>query len=201
MDCSTPGCPIDHQLLELAQTHVHRVSDDIQPSHPLSSPSSPAFNFSQHQWVSFPMSQFFAPGGQSIGASATALVIPMNIQSWFPVGLTDLTLKSLLQCHSMKASILQHSAFFIVQLSHLYTTAGETIALTIQMFVGKVMFLLFSTLSRLIIASAPRSKCLLISWLQILSTVILKPKKIKSVTFPTFPPFIAMKWWDWMSWS
>ena len=194
---STLGFPISWSLLKLISIELVMTSNHLI----LCLPNLLLLLQSFLASGSFPMSWLFTAGGQSIGASASALVIPMNIQSWFPVGLTDLTLKSLLQCHSMKASILQHSAFFIVQLSHLYTTAGETIALTIQMFVGKVMFLLFSTLSRLIIASAPRSKCLLISWLQILSTVILKPKKIKSVTFPTFPPFIAMKWWDWMSWS
>ena len=79
MDYSMPGFPVHHQLPELAQTHVHRVSDAIQPSHPLLSPSPPAFNLSQHQGL-FPMSRLFAAGGQSIEASASALVFPMNIQ-------------------------------------------------------------------------------------------------------------------------
>ena len=92
------------------------------------------------------------------------------------------TLKNLLQHHSSKASILWCSAFFIVQLSHPYMTTGKTIALTRQTFVGKVISLLFNMLSRLVIAFLPRSKHLLISWLQIPSTVILEPKKIKSVT-------------------
>ena len=83
MDCSTPGFPVHHQLLELAQTHVHWVGDVIQPSHPLSSPSAPAFRY-------FPVSQFFVLGGQSIGASASASVLPMNIQDWFPLRLTGL---------------------------------------------------------------------------------------------------------------
>ena len=91
------------------------------------------------------------------------------------------TLKSLLQHHSSKVSVLQHSAFFMVQLAHPYMTIRETIALAIQTFVGKVMSLLFNTLSRLVIAFLPRSKRLLISWLQSPSAVILKPKKIKSV--------------------
>ena len=91
-------------------------------------------------------------------------------------------LSSLLQHHNAKASILQHSAFFMVQLSHPYMTTGKTIALTRQTFVIKVMFLLFNMLSRLVIAFLPRSKCLLISWLQTSSAVILEPKKIKSVT-------------------
>ena len=91
-------------------------------------------------------------------------------------------LKSLLQHHSSKESILWHSAFFIVQLSHLCVTTGKTIALARRTFVGKVMSLLFNMLSRCVIAFLPRSKCLLISWLQSPSAVILEPKKIKSVT-------------------
>ena len=87
IDCITPGFPVLHCLPELAQTHVHRVADAIQPSHSLSSPS-PAFNLSQPALGSFPMSQFFASGGQSPGASAS--VPPMNIQGWFPLGLTGL---------------------------------------------------------------------------------------------------------------
>ena len=88
MDCSTPGFHAHHQLPELFQTHVHRIGDPIQPSHPLSSPFPPAFNPSQNQ--SFPMSQFFTSCGQSIGASASASVLPMNIQDSFPLGLTGL---------------------------------------------------------------------------------------------------------------
>ena len=95
------------------------------------------------------------------------------------------TLKSLLQHHSSKAPILQHSAFFIVQLSHPYMTTGKTIVLTRQSFFGKVMSLLFNMLSRLVIAFLPMSKRLLISWLQSPSAVILEPKKIKSLTVST----------------
>ena len=101
------------------------------------------------------------------------------------------TLKTLLQHHSSKASILQHSAFFIVQLSHLIHDYWKTIALTWQTFLGKVMSLLFNTLSRLVIAFLPRSKCLLISWLQSPSAVILEPKKIKSVTVSIVSPSIC----------
>ena len=86
MDCSTSGFPVFHYLLEFAQTHIHWVSDSIQPSHPLS-PPSPALNLSQHQ--SFPISWLFASGGQSIETSASASVLPVNIQDWFPLGLTD----------------------------------------------------------------------------------------------------------------
>ena len=136
MGCSPSGFPVHHQLPELAQTPVHRVGDAIQPSHPLSSPSPPAFNLSQ-QSGSFPMSLLFPLGGQSIGASASALVLPMNIQGWFPLGLTGLIslqskgVSSLLQHYNLKASILGYSAFFMVQLSHPYKTTGKAIALTI----------------------------------------------------------------------
>jgi len=117
MDCSTPGLPVHHQLLELTQTHVHRVSDAIQPSHPLSSPSPPAFNLSQHQGP-FPMSHFFASGGQSIGVSASASVLPMNIQDWFPLGLTgwiSLQTKGLSRIFSN--TTVQKHQFFGAQLS------------------------------------------------------------------------------------
>ena len=101
------------------------------------------------------------------------------------------TLKSLLQHHSLKASILQHSAFFIVQLSHPYMTTGKTITLTRWNFVGKVISLLFSMLSRLVIAFLPRSKCHLISWLQSPSAVILEPPKIKSLTVSIVSPSVC----------
>ena len=131
---------------------------------------------------SFQMSQFFASSGQSIGVSASTSVLPVNMQVWFPLGWTGWislqakTLKSLLQHHSSKASILRCSAFFIVQLSHPYMTTRKTIALTRWTFVGKVMSLLFNVLSKLAIAFLLRSKCLLISWLQSPSAVILEPK-------------------------
>ena len=86
VDCSMPGLPVHHQLLEFIQTHVHWVGDAIQPSHPQSSPSPPAFNLSHFQ--SFQMRQLFASGGQSIGVSASTSVLPMNIQHWFPLGWT-----------------------------------------------------------------------------------------------------------------
>ena len=112
---------------------------------------------------------------------------------WLDLCAVQGTLKSLLQHHSSKASILQRSAFFIVQLSHLYMTTGKTIALTRQTFVGKVMSLLFNMLSRLVIAFLPRSKRLLISWLQSPSGVILEPKKITSVTVSIVSHLFAMK--------
>ena len=134
------------------------------------------------------MSQFFTSGGQSIGVSASVSVLPeySGLIS-FRIDQLDLlavqeTLKSLLQHHSSKVSILQCSAFFMVQLSHPYMTTGKTIALTRWTFAGKVMSLLLNMLSKLVITSLPMSKCLLISLLQSPSAVILKPKKIESLT-------------------
>ena len=113
---------------------------------------------------------------------------------WLDLLAVQGTLKSLLQHHSSKASILQHSAFFIVQLTHPYMTTGKTIALTRWTFVGKVKPLLFNMLSRLVITFLPRSKRLLISWLQSPSAVILEPQKMNSLTlFPLFPHLFAMK--------
>ena len=140
------------------------------------------------------MSQFFASGGQSIGVSASASVLPGLISfrmDWLDLLEVEGTLKSLLQHHSSKASILWCSAFFIAQLSHSYMTTGKTIALTRQTFVDKVMSLLFNMLSRLVITFLPRSKRLLISWLQSPSAVILEPPKIKSATVSTVSPSIS----------
>ena len=113
--------------------------------------------------------------------------------NWLDLLAVQGTLKSLLQHHSSKASILRHSAFFIVQLSHPYMTTGKTIALTRRIFVCKVMSLLFNMPSRFVITFLPRSKRLLISWLQSPSAVVLEPKKIKSATFPVFPHVFAVK--------
>ena len=110
---------------------------------------------------------------------------------WLDLLAVQGALKSLLQHHNSKASILQHSGYFMVQFSHPYMTTGKIIALTIQTFVGKVISLLLNKLSRSVIAFLPRSKCLLISWLQSPFTVILEPKKIKSVTASTFLPSIC----------
>ena len=148
MNCSTPGLQVHHQLLESTQTHFHRVSDAIQPSHPLLSPSPPALNLSQHQGLQ--MSQLFASGGQSIGVAASTSVLPMNTQSisfrmdWLDLLAVQGTLKSLLQHHSSNTSVLRHSAFFIVQLSQPYMTTGKNRALTRWTFAGKVMSLLFT---------------------------------------------------------
>ena len=165
MNCSTPGFPILHYLLDLAQTHVHWVGDSIQPSNPLSSPSPPAFNLSQHQGLSQWVCSFHQVA-KVLELQFQPSIPTVNIQRWFPLGWLDLlavqgTLKSLLHHHSSKASILQSSAFFMVQLSHPYTTTEKTIALTRWIFVSKIMSLLFNTLSRFVIAFLRRSKCLL----------------------------------------
>ena len=144
------------------------------------------------------MSQFFASSGKTIG-SFSFNIRPSNEYSgliffrifWLDFLAVQGTLKSLLQHHSSKASILQHSAFFVVQLSHPYMTTGKRIALTRRTFVGKVMSLLFNMLSRLVIAFLSRSKRLLISWLQSPSAVILEPKKIQSVTVSIVFPSIC----------
>ena len=160
MDCSMPGFPVHYQLPELAQTHVHQVSDAIQSSHPLSSPSPPAFNLSQHQvlfqWVS------------SSHQVAQVWAFQLQHQSFQWIFRTDFLEDGLVgsRCSprdsqessptpQFKSIILQCSAFFIVQLSHPYMTTGKTIALTRQTFVGRVM-LLFNMLSRLVIVSLPK---------------------------------------------
>ena len=123
----------------------------------------------------------------------------MNTQDfrmdWLDLLAVQQTLKSLLQLHSSKASVLQRSAFFTVQLSHPYMTTGKIIALSRRTFVGRVMFLLLNMLSRLVITFLPRSKHLLISWLQSPSAVILEPPKIKSDTFSTVSPSISHTYW------
>ena len=152
MNLSTPGLPVHHQLPEFTQTHVHWVSDAIQPFHPLSSPSPPA-PIPPSIRV-FPMSQLFTWGGQSTGGSALASTLPKIPglisfrMDWLDLLAIQGILKSLFQHHSSKASILLSSAFFTVQISHPYMTTGKTIALTRWTFVGKVMSLLFNMLSR-----------------------------------------------------
>ena len=170
MDCSMPGLPIHHQLLEFTQTHVHWVGDAIQPSHPLSSPSPSTFNLSQHQGLF-----------QCVCSShqvAKVLEFQLQHQSFQWIFRTDFLKDGLvgspcsprdsqghLQHYSSKASTLWHSAFFVVQLSHPFMTIGKTKALTSWTFIDKVMSLLFNMLSRLVITFLPRSKCVLISYL------------------------------------
>ena len=143
------------------------------------------------------MSPLFASDGQCMGSfnlsnspNEYSGLISFRVD-WFDRLAVHGTLKSLLQHHCLKASILGSSAFIMVQLSHLYMTMGKTTALIRWTFVGKEMSLLFNTLSRFVIAYLPRSKHILISWLQSPSAVILEPKKIKSVTVSIFPPSIC----------
>ena len=206
MNRSTPGLLVHHQLPEFTQIHVRWVGGAIQPSHPLSSPSPLALNLSQHQdlfkWVSSSHQEAkvleFQLQHQSFNEYSGLISFRTD---WLDLLAVQGTLKSLLQHHSSKASVLWHSTFFIVQFSHPYMTTGKAIALTRRTFVGKVTSLLYNTLSRSIIAFHPRSKCLLISWLQSPSAVILEPKKINSVTISTFPHLFAMKLLDQMPWS
>ena len=144
------------------------------------------------------MSHFFALGGQSIGVSASINISPSNEHrglvsfrmDWLDLLAIQGTLKSLLQHHTSEKSILQHSGFFIVQLSHPYMTIGKTIALTRQTLVGTVTSLLFIMLSRLVITFLPRSERFLISWLQSPSAVILEPRKIVCHCFHHFPVYL-----------
>ena len=194
MDYSTPDFSVHHQLPEHAQTCVHRVGDAIQPSHPLLSSSCPAFNLSQHQGLY----QFFESHGHSIWNFSFSIsssneysgLISFRMD-WLDLLVVQGTLKSLLQYHSSKASILRYSTFYMIQLSHPYITTGNTIALIIWTFVCKAMSLLFNMESEFVIAFLPRSKRLLISWLQSPSAVILEPKKIKSITFSIISPSIC----------
>ena len=163
MDCSTPGCPVLHYLLEFAQTHVHRVGDAIQTSHPLSSPSPlpsvfPIIRVFSNElglligWPKY-RSFSFSPSNDYSG------LISFRID-WFDLLAVQRTLKSLLQHHSLIASIVWCSAFFMVQFSHPYVTTGKTIALTRWTFAGKGMSLLFNMLSLCVIAFLPRTQCL-----------------------------------------
>ena len=146
------------------------------------------------------MSQLFASVAQSIGTSAS--VLPMNIQGWFTLGWTALvSFLSKRLSRVFSGTTIQKHPFFSSQPSlwsnsHPYMTTGRTIALTRWTFVNKVMSLFFNMLSRFVIAFLPRRKCLLISWLQSMSAVILEPKKIKSVTVSVVSYLFAMKWWD-----
>ena len=174
--------PPYHQLPEFTETHVHRVSDAIQPSHPLSSPSPPApippsirvfFKESVlHIWRPKYWSFSF-----SISLSNEYSGLISFKMDWLYLLAIQGTLKSLFQHYSSKASILWCSDFFIVQLSHPYITTGKTIALTRWIFAGKVISLLFNMLTRLVITFLPRSKHLLISWLQSPPAVTLEPPK------------------------
>ena len=195
VDCSTTGfCP--SPTPGVYSNSCPLVSDAIQPSHPLLSPSPPPSTFPsirvfsnesvlcirRPKYWSFSFS--ISPSNEYSGLISFRM-------DWFDLLAVQGTLKRLLQYHSSKASIFRHSVFFIVQLSHPYMTTEKTTALTRQTFFGKVMFLLFNMLSRLVITFLPRSKCCLISWLQSPSAVILEPRKIKSITVSIVSPSIC----------
>ena len=183
MNCSTPGFPVHHQLPEFTQTHVHRVGDAIQLPHPLSSPSPlppipPSIRvFSNESTLRMRRPKYWSFSFSISPSNEHPGLISFRMD-WLDLLVVQGTLKSLLQHHTSKASILRCSAFFTVQFSHPYMTTGKNIALTRQTFVGKVMSLLFNMLSRLVITFLPRSKHLLILWLQSPSAVILEPPKI-----------------------
>ena len=199
MNHTTPGLPVHHQLLEFTQTHVHWVGGDIEPSHlchplillPSIFLSNRVFSNESALCIKWPKYWSFSFN-----------ISPYNENSGlisFRMDLLDLLVvpgihKSLLQHHSSKESVLQCSAFFIVQISHPYMTTGKTIALTRRTLVGKVMSLLLNILFRLVITFLPRSKRLLISWLQSPSAVILEPPKIVWHCFHCFP--ICFPWSD-----
>jgi len=205
MDCSTPGFPVIHYLLEFAQTHIHWISNAIQPSHSLSSPS-PAFNLSQNQVFSYelvlrirwPKDWSF---GFSISPSDEFRTDFLRIY-WFDLLADKGTLKSPLQHHCLKAWILRHSAFLMVHTSHLTSVhdywknhSFDYMDLCRQSNVSA-----FYTLSRFVIAFFQGASSF-ISWLQSQSAVILEPKKIKSVTVSIFYPSVCHEVMGPMSWS
>ena len=181
MDCSIPGFPVPHHPPKFAQVHVHWISDAIQPYHPLLClpsifPSIRVFSNELAVHIRWPkywnFSFSISPSNKYSG------LISFRID-WFDLLDVQGNLKSLLQHHSSKASILQHSALFIVQLSHPYMTTGKTIAFTKRPLSAKRCLCFFNKLSRFVIAFLPRNECLLISWLQSPSAAILEPKQIK----------------------
>ena len=206
MDCSTPSLSVPHHLLKFAQVHVHCTGDAIQPLHPpmLSSPLpsiSPSIrDFSNQSAVHIRWPKYWSFNFNISPSNEYSGLISLKID-WFDLLAVQGTLKSLLQLHRLKASIVQQSVFFMAQLLQPHKTTGKNIALTRLNFVGKVRSLLFNMLSRFVKAFLLRSNCLLISWQQSTSAVILEPKKIQSVTVAIFPHLFGMKWWDQMPWS
>ena len=203
MDCSTPDFPVHNHnwsLLKLMSIMSVTPSNKLILCHPLLFqpsilPSIRVFSNESVLHIRWPKYWSFSfsisPSNEYSGRISFRIY-------WFDILAVQRTLKSLLQHHSSKSSILWPTAFFMVQRSHPYMTTGKTIALTRQTFVGQVMSLLFNMLSRFLIAFLPRSNHPLISWLESPSAVILEPKKIKSVTVSIVSPLLAMKWWDWM---
>ena len=194
MDCSMPASlSITNSRISLKLTSIESVmpSSHLILCHPLFllppiPPSIRVFPSESVLWIRWPKCWNFSfsisPSNEYSGLFSFRI-------DWFDLPAVKGTLKSLLQHHNSKASIFWHSAFFIVQLSYPYMTTGKTIALTRWTFVGKVMFLLFNMLSRLVITFLPRSKHFLISWLQSPSAVILEPRKISFHCFPIYFPW------------
>ena len=193
MKCSTSVFSVLHYLPEFVQTHVHWVSDAIQPSVfccpfavflPSNFPSIGVFSNESALHIKWALASTPSLANEYFG-----LIFCKT--DWLGLLAVQGTSKSLLQHHSLKASTLWHSAFFMVQLSHAYMTTGKIMVLNFWTFVGKVVSLLFNMLSRFVIAVLPRSKCLLILWLQSPSAMILKPKKMKCDTVWHFFPSIC----------
>ena len=196
MDCSAPGLPVHHQLPEFTQ--LMSIESMMPSSHlilccpllllPPISPSIRVFSSESTLRIRWPKYWSFSfrisPSKEHPGLISFRM-------DWLDLLAVQGTLKSLLQHHSSKASIFWRSAFFTIQLSHAYMTTGKTIALTRWTFIGKVISLLLNMPSRLVITFLPRSKCLLISWLQSPSAVIMEPRKIKSDTVSTVSPSIC----------
>ena len=196
MNCSIPGLPVHHHLPEFTQTQA--IESVMPSSHlilgrpllllPPIPPNIRVFSNESTLHMKWPKYWSFS---FNISLSNEHPVLISFRMDWLDLLVVQGTLKSLLRHHGSKASILRGSAFFRVQLSHPYMTTGKTIALTRRTFVGKVMSLLLNILSRLVITFLPRSKRLLISWLQSPSAVILEPPKIKSDTVSTVSPSIS----------
>ena len=209
MNRSTPGLPVHHQLPDsLRLTSIESVmpSSHLILCRPvlLLPPIPPSIRvFSNESTLCMRWPKYWSFSFSIIPSKEIPGLISFRMD-WFDLLSVQGTLKSLLQHHSSKASILRCSAFFTVRLLHPYMTTGKTIALTRRNFVGKVMSLLLSMLSRLIITFLPRSKRILISWLQSPSAVILEPRKIKSDTVSTVSPSISQHemflWYFWFSW-
>ena len=209
MDCSTPGFPV----CPSSSPAVCPSSCPLnQWCHPTISSSVAFFSFclqSSPESGSFPVSQFFTSLGQSIGVSASASVLPMNIQGWFPLGWTgwiSLPSKGLSRVFS-STTVKKHQFFgtlpSLLSRSYIHTWLLERpyIALTKPAFVSKVISLLFNTLSRFVIAFQPRRNRLLVSWLQSPYTVILELEEETCPLPPPFPLLLGIKWWDQMPWS
>ena len=197
LPCPSPAPAVCSNSCSLSQWCHPTISSSVAPS-------PPSLNLLQHQclfqWVGIRWAKYWSFSFSISSSNEYSGLISFRMD-WFDLLAVQGTLKSLLQHHSSKASILQCSAFSMVQISYPCMTTGKTIALTRWAFVGKVMSLLFNRLSRLAIAFLPRSKHLLISWLKSPSTVILEPKKTNLSLFPFFLHFCAMKGWNKMPWS